>query len=94
MQGPATQGILELRELRAELGAHSRTERARDGGGRRGGMRTLRGGDGGVGRLQGSALYGDERRRVLRRIGTRGSHSFRFKLNLSSSVHRVTQLNS
>jgi hypothetical protein len=29
---------------------------------------------------------------VSTRVSTRGLHSFRFQLNLSSSVHRVTQL--
>jgi len=31
---------------------------------------------------------------LFAQLGGRGLHSFRFQLNLSSSVHRVTQLNS
>jgi len=54
----------------------------------------LNGGGGGGGDGDRERQRRRRRRRFAARHGGRGLHSFRFQLNLSSSVHRVTQLNS
>jgi hypothetical protein len=60
-------------------------DRGRGGGG---------GGGGGAGGSEGELELAARHRRSLFWNGGRGLHSFPFQLNLSSSVHRTTQLKS
>jgi WD40 repeat protein len=56
--------------------------------------RTLRTLSGHSGAVRGVSVNSDGSKCVSCGDDGRGLHSFRFQLNLSSSVHRVTQLNS